>query len=715
MEKLYNRINFENAPSKKTPLSAENLNKIDSAINAIDNRVIETHDELKSDLSKQNDDSKNMFSDKFNFDTDYLQCGEIRSWENGAFSDERLKSRASTPSIHSFPYKVDVVAEEGFMFCFNFFEKGVYTNETGWVTKYTVEAGQQFKLMISRETEDTTEVADIAEFATMVTFTNLYVTELRMAKEELSSYFSGKFNFNAERLQQGEIRGWENGIFTDARLKSRASTPNIHFLPVKVEVVAKEGFIFCFNFFENGVYKSETGWKTKYTLEAGTEFKFMISREEEVQTEVADIVEFASMVDFVNVGMNELNNVAFYNTVNYNFVFGGLSVDGVVPANNRIVTKDILSFPHDIILKCSPNNRMGLWTYDENGVFVKDFGWVTQNNDYVVPANTYFRLLVGAKDYSLEVPIMEKTVYDCMLYKNIDIRHGYYPHIRIFDNAIEQAKRETASAISTMIPSCVRPQKLRSINHRGYSSEAPENTLPAYKKSAEVGFEFVECDVQWTSDNIPVLLHDLTINRTGRNADGSAISEEIAIRDLTYEEALQYDFGIFKGSAYSGTKIPTFREFLELCRNLALHPYIEIKDVETEQIAILFDIVKENGLENACTWISFDVESLRTISELHPSARLGYVRIGVEGDGISRADVQNLLSLRNQYNDVFLNASTPYGADDLVSVAKTNKFPLEVWCPNTEEEIIALPSYVSGVTSDNFVASEVMRNHALNN
>lgn len=50
MEKLYSRINFENAPSKKTPLSEENLNKMDSAINEIDNRVIETHDELKSDL-----------------------------------------------------------------------------------------------------------------------------------------------------------------------------------------------------------------------------------------------------------------------------------------------------------------------------------------------------------------------------------------------------------------------------------------------------------------------------------------------------------------------------------------------------------------------------------------------------------------------------------------------------------------------------------------
>lgn len=41
MNKAYTRINFQNAPSTATPLNATNLNKIDKAINDIDNRVIE--------------------------------------------------------------------------------------------------------------------------------------------------------------------------------------------------------------------------------------------------------------------------------------------------------------------------------------------------------------------------------------------------------------------------------------------------------------------------------------------------------------------------------------------------------------------------------------------------------------------------------------------------------------------------------------------------
>lgn len=48
MEKLYERINFENSPSVKTPLNEENLNKMDSAINALDDRVVDLNSDIAS-------------------------------------------------------------------------------------------------------------------------------------------------------------------------------------------------------------------------------------------------------------------------------------------------------------------------------------------------------------------------------------------------------------------------------------------------------------------------------------------------------------------------------------------------------------------------------------------------------------------------------------------------------------------------------------------
>ena len=61
---------------------------------------------------------------------------------------------------------------------------------------------------------------------------------------------------------------------------------------------------------------------------------------------------------------------------------------------------------------------------------------------------------------------------------------------------------------------------LKLISHRGFSSEAPENTLPAYRLSKEKEYGYVETDVQFTKDQVAVCLHDKEINRTARLMDG---------------------------------------------------------------------------------------------------------------------------------------------------------------------------------------------------
>ena len=50
--------------------------------------------------------------------------------------------------------------------------------------------------------------------------------------------------------------------------------------------------------------------------------------------------------------------------------------------------------------------------------------------------------------------------------------------------------------------------------HRGASFEFPENTLLSMEKAVEAGADMIEFDLRGTSDDIPVLLHDETINRT---------------------------------------------------------------------------------------------------------------------------------------------------------------------------------------------------------
>ena len=242
-------------------------------------------------------------------------------------------------------------------------------------------------------------------------------------------------------------------------------------------------------------------------------------------------------------------------------------------------------------------------------------------------------------------------------------------------------------------------REIKSIAHRGYSSTAPENTLPAYILAKEKGFAYVECDVAFTKDGVAVLLHDATIDRTS-NGSGN-------IADLTYEELLQYDFGSWKGSKYAGTKIPTFEEFIALCKEIGLHPYIEIKNDATytqEQVSTLVEIVEKYGLEDNCTWISFNITYLEYVMTVDDTARLGYV----SSKTITQSMINSVKALQTIKNEVFLDISYNMLNETNVMLAISNGIALETWTVDNTNDIKNRPKYVSGYTSNKLVAEDYL-------
>jgi glycerophosphoryl diester phosphodiesterase len=230
------------------------------------------------------------------------------------------------------------------------------------------------------------------------------------------------------------------------------------------------------------------------------------------------------------------------------------------------------------------------------------------------------------------------------------------------------------------------------VAHRGFSSVAPENTLPAYTLAKSNGFRYVECDVSWTSDNVPVLLHDATIDRT---SDGTG-----NIGDLTLAQLESYDFGSWKSAEYKGTKIPTFEEFIMSCKELSLHPYIEIKRTITpSQAALLVDIVEKSGMISDVTWISFSAKSLSKILAVIPSSRIGYVC-----KAISEAKITSALSLRTAANEVFINCDYTTLTPDLANSAIAQGLPVEAWTVDDMADASRLADMgVCGVTTDTLI------------
>lgn len=101
---------------------------------------------------------------------------------------------------------------------------------------------------------------------------------------------------------------------------------------------------------------------------------------------------------------------------------------------------------------------------------------------------------------------------------------------------------------------------IRLQTHRGAGLQAPENTMAAYRLAARMGYEFIELDPKFTADGVCVLFHDRTVGRTCRLPDGSPLPEDRAVADMTYAELSALDAGVWRGEAFRGERVPTFRE-----------------------------------------------------------------------------------------------------------------------------------------------------------
>jgi glycerophosphoryl diester phosphodiesterase len=109
----------------------------------------------------------------------------------------------------------------------------------------------------------------------------------------------------------------------------------------------------------------------------------------------------------------------------------------------------------------------------------------------------------------------------------------------------------------------------RVIGHRGGGTLAPENTLAGIRRAAAMGFAAVEFDVMLSSDQVPVLIHDETLERT---TDGRGRVAETPFSGLAVLDA-----GGWFGNAYRGEPLPSFHQAGKLCVELGLWANVEIK------------------------------------------------------------------------------------------------------------------------------------------
>jgi glycerophosphoryl diester phosphodiesterase len=106
------------------------------------------------------------------------------------------------------------------------------------------------------------------------------------------------------------------------------------------------------------------------------------------------------------------------------------------------------------------------------------------------------------------------------------------------------------------------------VAHRGASAEAPEHTMAAYRRAADLGADAVECDVRMTRDGVLVCVHDRQIANT---SNGRGV-----VSALHLDELEQFHFGPRKStraarrSRWAGDEITSVKDEPEVENGLVL-------------------------------------------------------------------------------------------------------------------------------------------------
>ena len=159
--------------------------------------------------------------------------------------------------------------------------------------------------------------------------------------------------------------------------------------------------------------------------------------------------------------------------------------------------------------------------------------------------------------------------------------------------------------------------------HRGLSSQAPDNSVPAFVLAGVSGFDSIETDVIETKDGVFMISHDDSlINSCG-------VDENVS--ELTYEQLSDYEIYHISAGAnvtnYSSyeLRIPTINDFLDICIQYGCIPQLDIKNLNSfESVRELYNILCQYGLQDSAIVTSFNNLYLQSLREINDNMTLTY-------------------------------------------------------------------------------------------
>ena len=162
------------------------------------------------------------------------------------------------------------------------------------------------------------------------------------------------------------------------------------------------------------------------------------------------------------------------------------------------------------------------------------------------------------------------------------------------------------------------------IGHRGAAAVAPENTLVSFARALDDGADGIEFDVRLAKNNVPVVIHDANLRRTGLR-DG-------LVTDLSSLELNETDVGTWFNRRhaamarpeYATATVPTLARVFELMAKRAALLYVEMKCALQESRALatsVAQLIRDYSLVARVVVESFTLEAIAEVKRIAPEIR----------------------------------------------------------------------------------------------
>ncbi len=196
----------------------------------------------------------------------------------------------------------------------------------------------------------------------------------------------------------------------------------------------------------------------------------------------------------------------------------------------------------------------------------------------------------------------------------------------------------------------------------------PENTIESITKALDVGLTCVEIDVKISKDEVPILLHDDTLDRT---TNGSGLAT-----DYKYEDIKKLDAGKFFYNKDTRIFVPKLKDILNLCiskcgnLNIELKPNKNFEKINVYKIYELTKDIKEIDI----FFSSFDIISILEISKLYPKSNRSFLL-----DNFRDHNIDDLLSISINNNLGICGLNVNLLSTDIIKKIKDKNISLTVY------------------------------------